>query len=532
VQAGGSELDSIIKRLAVLKPDELAKVEQSAIEATKGMTWIPNPGPQTEAYFCKADVLLYGGEPGGGKSQLLLGLAFNCQERSLIMRRQYTDLGHLTEEAIKLNGGRDGFNGSPPPRLRLADGKVIDFFAAAKVGDEQHRQGNPFDFLGVDEATQFAEIQIRFLMGWLRSATPGQRKRVVLATNPPLSADGFWVTQWFAPWLDDRFPNPAKPGELRWAIMGSDDKLIWVKGPEAVEYSGRLVEPKSYTYIPASVSDNPFLRDTEYKKELDNLPSEIRAVLMGGFRTTLRDQPFQIIPTEWIRRAQTRWTPRPPAHIPMCAMGVDCSGGGTDPMIIAPRHDGWYAETIEIPAKDLPSDSLGKTATGHIVAHRRDKATVVLDLGGGYGGAAYERLVENEIEVHGYKGAESSTRRTRDKKLGFTNVRTAALWSFREALDPDQPGGSPISLPPDPEIMADLTAPTYEVTPNGIKAESKEKVCERLGRSTNKGDAVVMAWYTGPKQTSHALAWADAKQMHGMRGQRPKVVVGRQHARR
>lgn len=532
-------LEQILELADEMPPKEQENWVRDTVQATGDMTWVPNPGPQTWAYDSEADVLLYGGEPGGGKSQLLLGLAFNCHERSLVMRRQYTDLGHLTEEAIKINGGREGFNGSPPPRLRCTNGRIIDFFAAAKVGDEQHRQGNPFDFLGVDEATQFAEAQIRFLMGWLRSTTPGQRKRVVLATNPPLSSDGYWVTQWFAPWLDDRFPNPAKPRELRWAIMGADDKLIWVKGPEPVRYNGRLVDPKSYTFIPASVDDNPFLRDTEYKKELDNLPSEIRAILMGGFRTTLRDQPFQIIPSEWIRAAQLRWSPTPP-DAPMCAMGVDCSGGGTDPMIIATRHDGWFAEPIEIPAKELPKDSLGKTAVGHIIANRRDKAVVVIDMGGGYGGAAYERLKENDVEVLGYKGAEASTLRTVDKKLKFTNVRSAALWRLREALDPDQPGKSPIALPPDPELMADLTAPTFEVTPNGIKAESKEKVCERLGRSTNKGDAVIMAWYSGPKKITHALDWLEQKfgradqrpAPRELRGQRPKVVMGRQHARR
>ena len=58
-------------------------------------------------------------------------------------------------------------------------------------------------------------------------------------------------------------------------------------------------------------------------------------------------------------------------------------------------------------------------------------------------------------------------------------------------------------------MMADLTAPTFETTPNGIRAESKEKVCERLGRSTDRGDAVVMSWFDGPKQTSHAMAWMD-----------------------
>jgi hypothetical protein len=64
------------------------------------MKWIPNPGPQTDAYFCPADVLLYGGQGGGGKSDLGLGLAFTAHKRSLIMRRKYANLA-LTERAIR-----------------------------------------------------------------------------------------------------------------------------------------------------------------------------------------------------------------------------------------------------------------------------------------------------------------------------------------------------------------------------------------------------------------------------------------------
>lgn len=466
-------------------------------------------------------------------SSLLLGLALTQHKRSLIMRRQYTDLGHLTDEVIKFNGGREGFNGSPPPKLKRKDGRSIEFFAAAKVGDEQHRQGNPFDLLGIDEATQVAESQIRFLMGWLRSADgPDQRKRVVLATNPPLTSDGFWVTEWFAPWLDDRFSSPAQPGELRYAITGDDDKMIWVDGPDPVDYQGRSVTPLSYTYIPASVSDNPYLADSGYDKQLDNLPNEIREILMGGFQVTLRDQQFQIIPSEWIRKAQQRWTPTPPFGIPMCAMGVDCTGGGKDPMVIQPRYDSWFDVPIEIPAKELPVTSLGKTAVGHIVAHRKDKALVIIDMGGGYGGSAYELLIDNDIDTYAYKGAEASTMRTKDGKLRFTNTRTAALWQFREALDPDQPGGSTIALPPDPEIMADLCAPTFKITPQGIQAESKLDVCNRLGRSTNKGDGVIMAWSQGAKEATCALEWIERKDKMRMRGTAPKVIMGRQHARR
>ena len=96
---------------------------------------------------------------------------------------------------------------------------------------------------------------------------------------------------------------------------------------------------------------------------------------------------------------------------------------------------------------------------------------------------------------------------------------------FREALDPGQPGGSPVALPPDPKLLADLTAPTFEPTPNGIKAEPKEKVCERLGRSTDRGDAVVMSWFHGPRHSTHAEDWIDLR-MKKKSTRNPQVVLG------
>ena len=522
-------LEDMLERLQDLSPEQKSQLKEEVDSATEGLTWFPSPGPQSMAYYSEADVLLYGGEPGGGKSSLLIGLAFMEHKRSLIMRRQYTDLGHIIEEVQKFNGGKHGFNGSPPPKLKLPNSRVIDMGAAAKVGDEQHWQGNPHDFIGIDEATQFAKIQIQFLMGWLRCADdPNQRTRVVLATNPPLEAEGLWVTEMFAPWLDDKYLDPAEPGELRWAIMGEEDNNIWVNGPEPVKnHLGKMVDPKSYTYIPASLQDNPFLARTDYQRELDSMPESIRSIMMGGFKTSFKDAPNQVIPTEWVRLAQERWRPYEPDGIPMCAMGVDCTGGGTDPMVIAPRYDAWFAPIIEVRAKDIPVDAIGKTTVGHIVANRRDAALITIDTGGGYGGSAFELLVDNEMEVKAYKGAEASTRRSRDAKLKFTNTRTAALWGMREALDPGQPGGSPVALPPNRKLLADLTAPSYKVTPNGIQAESKEDVCKRLGRSTNDGDAVIMSWYWGPKEENAALDFIDRKMAHKKRGQNPKVVTGR-----
>ena len=376
-----------------------------------------------------------------------------------------------------------------------------------------------------DEGTHFAESQIRFLMGWLRCADdPNQRTRVVIATNPPLSSEGAWVVEMFAPWLDPRHPNPAKYGELRWFITDENGKDLEVDGPEPVQVGEKTMEPLSRTYIPASLKDNPYLANTNYQKRLDALTEPYRSILMGGFMAMMRDDENQCIPTAWIRDAQKRWTPRPRLGIPMCTMGVDVAQGGMDETVIAIRHDDWFAELITRPGVETP---LGSDVAGVIISHRRDKALVVLDMGGGYGGATYECLLNNGVEVQPYKGAAAVDSRTKDRQLKFTNKRTEAYWRFREALDPSQEGGATMALPNDPRLLADLAAPHFEVTPRGIKLESKEDVCKRLGRSTDRGDAVVMAWSAGAKFITDGGEWVTRRDSMIGSGHPHKVVMGR-----
>ncbi|MHC5035314.1 MAG: terminase, partial [Planctomycetota bacterium] len=183
-----SLLDQLAEHIGGMSPAQKAELHKSVMaSAVVGLSakWIPTIGPQLEAFESEADELLYGGQAGGGKSGLIVGLALTQHKRSLLMRRQYGDLSALIDDALEKHGSRDGFNGSPPARLRANEDCVIDFAGALKPGDEQHQKGKPHDFLGIDEASQFLESQVRFLMGWVRSDDPGQRCRVVLATNPP-----------------------------------------------------------------------------------------------------------------------------------------------------------------------------------------------------------------------------------------------------------------------------------------------------------------------------------------------------------
>ena len=518
-----SLLDEIAAKLGVLAPDDKKAVIAQAVAVTKDLKWIPNPGPQTDAYFCTADVLLYGGQGGGGKSDLGLGLAFTAHKRSLIMRRKYANLSALTERAIKINGSRDGFNGSPPPLLRTSDGRYIQFAGNQHAGDEEDWQGHAFDLKYFDEATQFLESQVRFHLGWLRSTEAGQRVRAVLGSNPPLDANGDWIIGMFRPWLDITYPKPATHGELRWFVTAPDGTDLEVDGPAPIEVDGHKLIPMSRTFIPAALKDNPFLINTNYQANLDGLPEPLRsAVRDGNFMAARSDADFQVIPTQWIVEAQARWKPDGyKAHM-MTAMAFDPAGGGRDAAELAWRHGGWYAELVSEQG-DQTAD--GSRSAGLIVSHRRDNAPVVVDVGGGYGGAVTLRLKDNAVPHIGFNGAASSTKRTKDGQLGFRNKRAEAWWYFREQLDPDQEGGSAICLPPDPELRADLAAPTYEVGAGGIVIESKDDLRKRLGRSPGKGDAVVMclsegniaarrSFNTGPRQTTANMGYSSIKKVY------------------
>lgn len=523
-------VNDYIEALTRLSPEDRESVVKDVLKATEGRKFIPSPGPQTEAWFCKADVLLYGGEAGGGKTGLLCGLALEEHTNSLLMRRNGVDMegpGGIIEETLRLNGTRDGYSGKPPPVLKTGNRQIM-FGAATNIGDEQKYQGRARDFLGIDEATQFAETQIRFLMGWMRTINPNQRVRVVLATNPPMDSTGDWVVSMFAPWLDATHPNPAMPGELRWFVTTADGD-IEVDSSAPYEIEGEVLDPISRTFIPAKLGDNPFIDRVQYQRQLDALPEPYRSSARdGNFMAARQDSEWQVFPTQWIKEAQARWTPEPPEHAPMSAIAVDIAQGGNDTSTFAARYDHWFAPVDQVPGKDTPT---GNEIAGLVIAKRRNGCAIVVDVGGGYGGATLMRLKDNGIEATGHNGANESIKRTADQQLGFYNKRAQIAWSLREALDPAQDGGSVIALPPDPELMSDLTADMYEITSRGIKIKSKDDVIATLGRSPDKGDAVKMAHAYGPRLMTHGNKWRDYGRQNAGHGG-PKVVMSRSNQRR
>ena len=428
---------------------------------------------------------------------------------------------------------------------RLTDGRMIEFGSMQNEHDREAYRGRPHDLKCWDELSEFSESQYRFVNAWNRSTrcwvevngekiiipptddetathegreypVCRQRCRVVATCNPPTTVEGRWIIKYWAPWLDDKHPNPARVGELRWfaSIEGKD---VEVDSGAPFEHEGETVYPRSRTFIPALLSDNPALEKTGYRATLQGLPEPLRSqMLKGDFKAGIKDSAWQVIPTAWVDAAIARGKAKPVPDVPLTALGVDPSRGG-DEFVIAPRHGNWFGPLVKHTSASLEVIEIDGPIGAKIVADEaRDGCVINIDVTG-IGSAPYDELKDlpgytvNPINNAG-AAKEFDARGTEQPmfdetgKFKLTNVRTAGYWKLREALAPGS--GQEICLPDDDMLRADLTAPTYKVTAAGYVVEpkgGKGSISERLGRSPDAGDAVVLAHWEVPKVPAFEL---------------------------
>lgn len=490
-------LDELLGRIEGMPAGQRAELERAAAAGTAALQWVPNPGPQTGAYYSEADELLYGGEAGGGKTDLLIGVALNLHQNARILRRVKEDAGELGDRLVEVLGTSKGYASKPPGwRGRNGAGKPcrIQFRGCEQEKDKHRFKGRARDFIGYDELADFTESQYIFINTWNRSTDPEQRCRVIGATNGPTRPEGQWILRRWGAWLDPTHPNPAKDGELRW-FLTVDGVEREVDGPGPHEVPGRgMVKARSRSFIRSKLSDNPDLARTDYGANLEALPEELRRVYRDGdFTVGLRDADYQLIPAAWVDAAMARWKEDGGKAFAMTAIGLDVAPGGIDQTVLAPRHGGWFAPLVVERTKDKD----GGLVAGLVVRHRRDACPVVVDMGGGWGGDALIVLEANGVHCHAFMGVDASTGVTRDGKLKFANKRAESYWRFREALDPGQTGGSAIALPPDQALKEELCAPRWRLERRGVLLEEKNDIEKRLGRSPDRADAVTMCLSAG-----------------------------------
>ena len=214
------------------------------------------PSEKQKAFFLSSTrYTAYGGARGGGKSwairmKLVLMCLYYPGISTLLLRRSYPEvIENHKAQLVKI------LCGEPSVAVYKNTEKVFEFINGSRIklgyfsddDDVLRYQGQEFDVVAIDEATQISEQMFRMLSASVRG-TNGFPKRIYLSCNPGGIGHG-WVKRLFI------------------------DK----------EY-GENEDPADYTFVFASVYDNFALmeNDPDYVKQLRALPADIRRAWLDG----------------------------------------------------------------------------------------------------------------------------------------------------------------------------------------------------------------------------------------------------------
>lgn len=249
----------------------------------------PQAGPQESFLATPADIAIYGGAAGGGKTFALLleplrhvGLK---DFGAVVFRRTSTQVrqeGGLWDESAKLYPALGGKAREQRLDWRFPSGARVAFSHLEYERDRFNWDGAQIPLIGFDQLEHFTYRQFFHLLGRNRS-TCGIRPYVRATCNPDPES---WLAGFVAWWLDPAsgYPIAARAGRLRW-FLREGDEIAWADSPaELLAAHGSGAAPLSVTFIPARVSDNRVLlaRDPGYVAKLRALPKVERERLERG----------------------------------------------------------------------------------------------------------------------------------------------------------------------------------------------------------------------------------------------------------
>src|ERR1700758_4277322 len=257
------------------------------------------PGPQTDFLRSPADICVYGGAAGGGKTVGLILEPLRHARRvanftAVFFRRttpQITNPGGLWDESQNFYPRLGGTAQRALREWRWPRGGKIKFSHLQFDTTGYDWQGAQIALICFDELTHFTAHQFFYMVSRNRS-TCGVRPYIRATCNP--DADS-WVADFVAWWIDpdSGLPIPERAGVLRYFVRVSE-QILWADRPEdLLQYLPRpedlppgvdLPRPISVTFIPAKVFDNPALLQVnpEYLASLLSLPSLERERLLYG----------------------------------------------------------------------------------------------------------------------------------------------------------------------------------------------------------------------------------------------------------
>lgn len=216
-----------------------AQVEKLREQETS-LNIIAQRGCQEKFLATNADITIFGGNRGGGKSWALLMEVLkdiqNKNNNSIILRNEKEDLSGVIEKSYKLFSQFGKYNKSQNDMTWNFDcgGKLKFSYFADSFKDFQIRfQGKEYNYIGIDEITHISYEKFKYLITDNRNAY-GIRNRFYGTCNPDPDS---WVRKYIDWWIGENgLPIEERDGIIRYCFMDGDEinNVYWGDTPEEV----------------------------------------------------------------------------------------------------------------------------------------------------------------------------------------------------------------------------------------------------------------------------------------------------------
>lgn len=273
------------------------------------------PASKKQELFLNSDatITLAGGSAGSGKTYtaLLIALKFMQHPRAtgVIFRRNskmLTAPGSIWSEAVNMYSSiyKTGLKiRNRETEIVFPNGAVLKFSHMQHSSNMYDHKGGQYSLVIFDEATDFEEDMIVYLLSRMRNAHVDYRPQMFLMTNPDY--DSFlreWIQDFY---LDEMtgIPKQELAGVKRF-FFRQGNTMIWynsLKAAEAVHGSGYESGISSFSFIPATCRDNPPLlkAQPDYISRLMSLPRVEKERLLDG-SWFARAQSSGLFKREWV----------------------------------------------------------------------------------------------------------------------------------------------------------------------------------------------------------------------------------------